>query len=146
MGSDAAKERQIPLGLIVGGLVLFAAAALFRAGAGGAAVAMGAMGIVAVIGVALMVLAAFITSALTSTSFGDFGAAVLKFAGIYLFSSGVGAVLGGGWLGGLVGTAVFFSLIVYLFELETPYAVAFTIIYWGVSFVAALAVAGAARA
>ena len=145
MGSEAARERQIPLGLIVAGLVLFATAAVFRAGPGGAALAMGAMGIVAVIGVALMVLAAFVTSAITSTSFGDFGAAVLKFAGIYLFSSGVSAILGGGWLGGLVGTAVFFSLIVYLFELETPYAVAFTLIYWVVSFMAALAVTGAAR-
>jgi hypothetical protein len=143
MAVDAAKERQIPIGLMIAGLVLFVVAGLFRAGATGTAMMLAALGVVAVIGVGLMLLAAFITASITSVRFGDLRGALLKFAGIYLFSSGVSAVLGGGWLGALISIAVFFSLLVWLFELETPYAVAFTLIYLVVSWVTALAVAGA---
>ena len=138
----AAKERQIPIGLIIAGELAFVAAGLRLVGRG-VGILMAYVGVATVVGTLLMLLAAFITALITRTSFGDLGSAVLKLAGIYLFANGVGALIP--TVGGLIALAVFFSLVVYLFELEGPYAVAFTIVNFVVHLTVGLALRGMLR-
>jgi hypothetical protein len=141
----AATERKIPVGLIIAGELLFVVAGLRIVGVGRVAELMAFVGVATVVGVALMLGAAFVTATLFKVSFGDLNAAVLKLAGIYLISNGIGALLSGTGLGGLVATAIFFSLMMWLFELEMTYVVVFAVMNWVVQLVVGIAIAGMLR-
>lgn len=137
--SEADKDRKIPFALIGVGLVLYTVAGFVRFRAKGPAPVLAVVAVGCVVGVALMLAAAFITAKITGTSFGELGSAVLKLAAIYLFPSAVGLFVPG-IVGGLVASVIAFVLLMWLFELELPYAIIFTIVTWVVNFVAALAV------
>ncbi|MDB5297203.1 MAG: hypothetical protein JWO31_3186 [Phycisphaerales bacterium] len=137
----ATKDKQLPVGLIVAGELLLVVAAVRVAGSG-AGPLLAYVGVASVVGVLLMLLTAFVVAAGTRQSFGEFDSAALKLAGTYLISNGLAAVLAGTGLGPLIGSAVFFSLMIWLFELELPYAIIFAILYWVVSLIVRLIVAG----
>lgn len=123
--SEHAKERQIPLILIAVGLALYAVAALVHAGTAGVAPVLAAVLIGGVIETILLIIAAFIVAFFLKVSFGDFRSAILKFAAATLASGGLGAIIP---IWGIVGTIVFLALILWLFELEVPYAIVLAVV------------------
>jgi hypothetical protein len=125
--SEHATERQIPLSLIAVGLVLYAVAAFLHAGTRGVAPVLFIVTIGGVFQTVLLIIAAFLVATLLSVSFGDFRSATLKFAGAVLASGGLGAIIP---LGGIVPSVVFLGVIIWLFELEIPYAIALTVVYF----------------
>ena len=134
---EHAKERQIPLALIGLGLALYVVAAFVRAGAAGVGPTLLAVMIGGVVQTVILVATAFLLATVLSISFGNVGSAILKFAAAALVSGAVAALIP---FGGIVALFVFLGLIMWLFELEVPYAVALTILYLVVSFVVAFAV------
>ncbi len=131
--NEHAKEREIPIALIAIGVVLYVIAGYRIAGDRGVAAVFLFLTIGAGVGVALMLVAAFITAAITKQSFGDLRSGILKLSAIYLFPSAVGAMMPAG-LGALISLAIFFSLIIWLFELDMVYAVVFSLVLFAVEF------------
>lgn len=138
--AEHAKERQIPLALIGLGVALYVVAAFVRTGAAGVGPTLVAVLIAGAVQTAILIGAAFLLATVLNISFGDVGSALLKFAGAALVSGAVGALIP--W-GGIIALFVFLGLIMWLFELEVPYAVALTILYLVVSFVVGLAIRAA---
>lgn len=136
--TDADKERKIPAVLIAVGVVLYVVAGFLRQGAGGIVSVLVFVGVASAVGVGLMVVAAFITAKITGTSFGELDSAVLKLSAIYLFPSAVAGLIPVPLLNSLVAAAIAFSLLIWLFDLEVPYAIVFTVITWVVNLVAAV--------
>lgn len=132
--SSHATERQIPFVLIGVGIVLYVVAAIVHAGTAGVAPVLTAVLIGGSVQTILLIAAAFVVSSLLSVSFGDFRAAVLKFSAAVLASGGLGAILP---VWGFLATVVFFALILWLFELEVPYAIALTVVYFAISLLVA---------
>ena len=79
--SDHAKERQIPVILILVGDALYVVAAFVRAGSAAVGPVLAAVLIGGVIQTVLLIAAAFLVAAVLPVSFGDARSAVLKFAG-----------------------------------------------------------------
>jgi hypothetical protein len=90
----------------------------------------------------LLILAAYIVAGVLKVSFGDFRTASLKFFGASLAAGGVGAIIPGL---GIVTGVIFLALIMWLFELELPYAIALTIVNWVLSMLVASVVLAAMR-
>lgn len=137
--TGASTERQIPLLLAAAGIVLYAVAAVTHAGAGGVPLVLFAVLVGAIIQTVLLIAAAFLASAVLNIGFGDLNAAVLKFAGITLFSGAIAALFP---LGGLIGSVLFLVLLLWLFDLEWQYAFALGIAYYVVSLLAAVIIRG----
>ena len=137
--NGAARERQAPIGLIIAGLVVYLFVAFRLAGPRGAPVAMGIVAVAAVLGTGLMLLAAFLTAAITRQSFGELSTGILKLAGIYIFSTAIAGLIPGA-IGILIEDALFFSLLIWLFELEVPYAVVFMLVMMGINLIIGLLV------
>lgn len=133
--SEHSTERQIPLILIGVGLLLYAIAAFVHAGTAGVAPVLFAVVVGGIIQTILLIGAAFLVSAVLSVSFGDFRSAILKFAGAALASGGLGAIVPAG---GIVASVVFLGLILWLFELEVPYAIALAFAYFLLTIVVAM--------
>jgi hypothetical protein len=125
--AEHATERQIPQILIGVGLVCYAIAAFVHAGTRGVMPVLTAVAVGAAVQTALLICAAFIVAAVLNVSFGDFNSAVIKFSGAALCSGGLGAIIP---MGGIVSSVVFLALILWLFELELPYAIALTVVYF----------------
>jgi hypothetical protein len=121
--------------LIGVGVALYVTAAMVHAGTAGVAPLLIAVMVAGTIQTILLIGAAFLVSTMLSVSFGDFRAGVLKFSAAVLVSGGVGAIIP---LGGFLATIVFLGLILWLFELEVPYAVALTVVYFLLSIVVAM--------
>ncbi|HEX8913161.1 MAG TPA: hypothetical protein VF796_12450 [Humisphaera sp.] len=138
------KEQKIPLGLIVAGELILVVAGLIKVGAG-VGVLMAFVGVATVVGVLLMLTTAFLAAFLLRVSFGDLWSAVLKLTGIYIFSAALGLTLPSGFAF-LLQSAAFVVLMMWLFELELPYVIAFAVLNFVVNLVAggilAAAVAG----
>jgi hypothetical protein len=130
-----ATERQIPQILIGLGLVCYAIAAFVHAGTRGVMPVLTAVAIGALIQTILLICAAFIVAAVLNVSFGDFNSAVVKFSGATLASGGLGAIIP---MGGIVSSVVFLALILWLFELELPYAIALTVVDFLLTFAVAM--------
>lgn len=140
--NDEAKDRQIPIVLIVVGLILYAIAAFTRSGPAGAASVVVAALVLGLVQTVLLTLAAFIASSIMGISFGELPTAALKFAGVALVVGGLSAILP--WAG-LIWLVVFLGLVVYLFELQIGYAIGLTIIYWLLGLILAVALRGFLR-
>jgi hypothetical protein len=138
--TDHAKERQIPLVLIGLGLALYVVAAFVRTGPQGVGPTLLAVLLGGVAQTAILVAAAFLLATVIGISFGEVGPAVLKFAAAALVGGAVSALIP---YGGIVAIFVFLGLIMWLFELEVPYAVALTILYLVVSFAVAFVIRAA---
>lgn len=132
--SDHAKERQIPLILIILGVGLYVLAAFIRTGPAGVGPTLLAVLIGGLVQTAILIGAALLVATLLGVSFGSVPSAALKFAGAALASGGVAAVIP---FGGIVALFVFLGLIMWLFELELTYAVVLTVVYLVVSFAVA---------
>jgi hypothetical protein len=125
--SKHATERQAPLILIVIGLACYAVAAFMHAGTRGVGPVLLVVIAGAVAQTILLILAAFLVATFLNVSFGDFRSAILKFAGAALAAGGLGAIIP---VGGIVAAVVFLGLIIWLFELEVPYAAALAVVYF----------------
>jgi hypothetical protein len=135
--ADAATEKRAPIVLIILGFLGYAVAGFAMAGPKGPALAMGIAGVSVLIGVPLMLLAAYATAAITQQSFGELNTALLKLTAIYLFAGALGTIP---WLGWLLSLIALYALLVWLFELELPYAIAFMIVLWVVRFLVTILV------
>src|SRR5947209_13941161 len=109
--AEEAKERQVPLVLIAIGFTLYVVAAFSKLGTAGAGVVAVFIVVSTLIGVALMLGGAYLTAAITGTSFGDLRSALLKLAAIYLFPGAL-AVWMPGAIGWLISIALWFSLLI----------------------------------
>jgi hypothetical protein len=107
-------EWKIPLGLLIFGLLILVIHGFATAGAkGGGGVLLG-IGIQLVVYLPLTIVAMFLAAALLEINFGELVPAILKIAGIYVFTAGlldVGSTLGHPILGGLLGVGA--SLFLY---------------------------------
>jgi hypothetical protein len=139
MATDA-KERQIPLVLILVGLALYVLAAFVRMGPSGAGATLVGVLIIGTVQTAILIGAAFLVAAVCSVSFGDVRSAILKFAAATLLSGGIGAVIP---FGGIVALFVFLGLVMWLFEIELVYVIVLTVAYFVVSFGVAIALRAA---
>ena len=135
--SEHATERRIPLILIAVGLVLYAVAAFIYAGTRGVLPVLLIVIVGGFIQTVLLIAAAYLVATFFSVSFGDFRSAILKFAGAALASGGLGAVIP---LGGIVASFTFLGLIIWLFELELPYAIALSVAYFVLSLIVGIGV------
>lgn len=140
MATTHPTEKQIPLALIFGSAVLLCAAGLVYGGLAGFMAVFNALAIATAVGVLLMLLAAFLTAGLFSVSFGEFGSAVLKLTAIYISAAALAALIP--TVGGLLGSALAFVLLMWLFELEMVYAIVFAVMLWLVQIAAAALTTG----
>jgi hypothetical protein len=140
MGNTAATEKQIPLALIFIGAGLWALAGFMGHGVHGATNTLGVVSIIATVDLIVMVAGAFLTALVMKISFGDLQSAILKLSAIALFPGAVGYLIP--TVGGLVSLALYFSLLIWLFELELYQAVIFTIVLFVLRIGIAFALAG----
>lgn len=132
------NEDKVALGLLVSGVVILGWVGLSHAGVAGAAVILLVYGLYAAISVVAGVAAAFATAYLMNASFGLFNSAVLRLAGIIVFTAALAvAIPYGGWLALLV----YIGLLFWLFELEPFEILVFTIILWIIRFLLGLILA-----
>jgi hypothetical protein len=140
-------EDKIGLGLLVIGFVILAVFGITQAGAIAAVLLLGIYLVYAVVSVVLGVAAAFATAYLMGASFGLVTSAILKLAGIIVFTSAIAVAVP---YGGLLGLVAYILLLMWMFELEIMELVVFTIVLWimrfvvGLLLVAIIAAAGAA--
>lgn len=127
-----AFEDKAALVLLVLGFVALGGYGISAAGAGGAAMILLIYGIYAIISVVAGVAAAFITASILGASFGLFGSAVLRLAGIIVFTSAIAVAIP---FGGLLSLIVYIGLLMWLFELDPMEVLVFTIILWLMRFV-----------
>ncbi|HSV14699.1 MAG TPA: hypothetical protein VLI90_10590 [Tepidisphaeraceae bacterium] len=126
MSNAAATEKQIPTALIIVGAGLWVLAGFMGYGVRGASNALAAVGLIATVNVVLMIAGAFLTALVLRISFGDLQSAILKLGAIALFPGAVGYLIPGA--GGLIALALYFSLLIWFFELEVYQAIVFTIV------------------
>ena len=137
-------EWKVPLGLLIFGLAILVIHGLATMGAkGGAAMLLG-LGLLLVIYLPITIAAMFIAAPLVDVTFGEFGPAILKIAGIYVFSSAlqdVGATIVHPALGWALGLGASLALFRKAFELETGEAVKAVFVIWVVRGLLAFAIA-----
>jgi hypothetical protein len=119
------KDLQIPLVLIVLGLIIYGIGGFNRTGTNGAAAQVSGVLMAAGIGTAVMIFAAFVTASLVGVSFGELGPAALKLAAIYIFPASIASLIP---FGILLAFFIWLGLLMWLFELEVFQAVIFTIV------------------
>lgn len=124
-----AKETKIPLIGIGLGLALYLVRALAFPGASGFIRTLGSVLIAALISTVVLIIAALIVSTLLKVSFGDPRTAILKFAAASLLSGAVSSYVSP-YIGIFIGLFVFLGIVMYLFELEVPYALALGAAYF----------------
>jgi hypothetical protein len=139
MASKTAN-RPLPLALIGVGVALYVIAALVRTGSSGVMPTLFILWIAGMINCVIMLVVAFVVAALFSVSFGDIPSAILNFAAASLVAGGIAALIPMGWI---IALFVFLGIIMWLFELEMTYAVAFTVIYLFVSWAIGIAIRSA---
>jgi hypothetical protein len=107
-------EMQIPVGLLVVGVLILVIHGLATTGfSGGASVLMN-IGVLLVVYLPLTIIAMFIAAPILDISFGELGPAILKIAGLYIFTAAlqdVGGTMGHPILGGIL--ALGLSLFLY---------------------------------
>ena len=131
-----ATEDKVALVLLVLGSALLWWVGLSGAGVAGAVVVLVAYGLYAVISVIAGIAAAYATASLINASFGLLHSAVLRLAGIIVFTAAISVAIP---YGGLLSLLVYIGLLFWLFELEPFEILVFTIILWVVGFLVGLA-------
>jgi hypothetical protein len=112
--TTSAWEVKVPLALLVFGLAILVIHGLMTQGAKGATEMLLGIGLLLLIYLPITIAAMFIAAPIVDVTFGEFGPAVLKIAGIYVFSSAVQDVGSTtvhpalGWALGLVAMLVLF--------------------------------------
>jgi hypothetical protein len=125
-GSDAAvRPYLVPLVLLAIGLGLYVAVAFQQAGARSAAVVFGLVLLLGVIETIVGIAVAYAVAMLMGTNFGELKAAFVKFAGIFIFTGALSALIP---FGGLLALLVYLLLLIWLFELEMFEAIVFAIV------------------
>lgn len=131
---DPKRDLYAPLGLLVGGLILYVSyyAVAHRLSAGGIAITAVGLSLVTVFKAALMFGFALLIASPLGVSFGGIFTAALKLAAIAIFSDGVTTWIdagvgkmtgtGGGFFDGLlsfpVAVAIYWMLLIYLFSMD----------------------------
>ena len=87
--TTSAWEVKVPLVLLVFGLAILVIHGLATGGAKGGATMLLGIGLLLLIYLPITIAAMFIAAPLVDVTFGEFGPAVLKIAGIYVFSSAI---------------------------------------------------------
>lgn len=129
-------EDKTALALLVIGIVVLAVFGVMQAGAVGAVLLLVIYLVYAVVSVVLGVAAAFATAYLMGASFGLVSSAILKLAGIIVFTSAIAVAVP---FGGLLGLVAYILLLMWMFELEFMELVVFTLVLWAMRFVVGLA-------
>lgn len=125
MANEDAKGTKVPLALIVlGFLLLFVVVWRMpaRVSIGEVIVRVAVQTVAEVV---LMLVGALITAKLIGASFGAMGPAILKLAAIAVFPGALGAAIGIPGISWVISVALYFILLVYLFELDTKEALIF---------------------
>ena len=142
--TTSAWEWKVPLGLLIVGLAVLVIHGLATMGAkGGAAMLLG-LGLLLGIYLPITIAAMFIAAPLVDVTFGEFGPAVLKIAGIYVFSSAiqdVAATTVHPALGWALGLGASLALFRKAFELDSGEAIKAVFVIWVVRGLLALAIA-----
>ncbi len=142
MRTNALKERQAPYAMLATGIAIVLAWELYRSRSVVNTIAvLGLMAIFIIAGVALMLLGCFITARLIGAKFGDLGPALLKLAAIFVFPSAIGWLLApysAPWATALA-TALYFALLLWLFDLEVYEAAIFSLVMIAIRWVGLLA-------
>ena len=129
------KDRFAPYAMLAVGVLVILARPLIRSGPIDAVAAFGWLAITMIVGVGLMAVGCLITARLLGTVFGEVGPAFLKLAAIFLFPTAIGSLLPP-WWSSLVATALFFGLLLWLFDLEVYEAAVFALVMilirWGI--------------
>jgi hypothetical protein len=131
MPSDKTKETTVPFSLLVVGIVLLFIASIRSGGWAGFGAILIGMIIETVIRVFLLVIAAFVTAKLISAGFGNLSSAILKFAAMVVFTSGLSLAINVTFVGWAIAVICWFCLLIYLFALDGKEA----LIFMGVMFV-----------
>jgi hypothetical protein len=107
-------DDKIPVGLLFFGLLMLVIHGLATAGATGGLMVLLGTGVLLVIYLPLTILGLFVASLVLDISFGEFWAAVLKIAGIYVFAAAIQDV-GGTVVHPLLGVALAGLAMLYLY-------------------------------
>jgi hypothetical protein len=134
------SEVVVPIVLLVAGLLLFWAGALWRANPKVASLAMGFIAVAAVLETVLGIVAAYATSSISGISFGELRTAALKLAGILVFTGSLAFLIP---FGGLIAFFVYLGLLVWLFELDMREAMLFAVVLWVLRLIIHFALAAA---
>lgn len=131
------REAKIALGLLVIGVLLLCARALFFAGAAGAMIMLVLLLIQLVLGVSIGIAACLATGYLLGTSFGYLGEACIKLAAIFTFPMAVAVLVPGGiCVMVIVFPLLYFGLLLWLFDLQFLEGFVFTLVLAGTQFLA----------
>jgi hypothetical protein len=113
--ATSAWEVKVPLSLLIFGLSILVIHGLATAGAWGGAKMLLGIGVLLLIYLPITVAAMFIAAPMLDITFGEFGPAIAKIAGIYVFTSAVQDVAGTivhpvlGWAVGLGASLALYS-------------------------------------
>jgi hypothetical protein len=129
MPARVLKDRRAPYALLIAGVTIILGNTLIHHGPVDAIAAFGWLAIWMIIGVGAMAIACLITARLLGTSFGELGGAVLKLAAIFVLPTAV-TVSGylSPWWSTVISTALYFGLLLWLFDLEVYEAAVFTLV------------------
>ena len=94
----------------------------------------------------LLVIAAFVTAKLINAGFGNLNSAILKFAAIVVFTSGLSLLINVTFVGWAIAAICWFCLLIYLFDLDGKEALIFMGVMIFVNIVITFVVAGAGLA
>lgn len=121
------KDRLAPYGMLAAGVIIILARPLIQSGPLDAVATFGWLAITMIVGVGLMALGCWITAKLLGTVFGDERVAFVKLAAIFLFPTAIGSLLPP-WWSSLVATALYFGLLLWLFDLDVYEAAVFALV------------------
>jgi len=124
--TTSAWEVKVPLGLLIFGLAILVIHGLATQGAKGGASMLLDIGLLLLIYLPITIAAMFVAAPLVDVTFGEFGPAILKIAGIYVFSSAlqdVGATIVHPALGWALGLGASLALFSKAFQLSFGEAV-----------------------
>ena len=125
MPRDEAKESAVPFALLgAGAALLFLASIRFGGWANFGSILVG-ISIDTAIRVFLLVIVAFVTAKLIGAGFGNLNSAILKFAAIVVFTSGLSLIINVTYVGWAIAAICWFCLLIYLFDLDGKEALIF---------------------
>lgn len=136
------KEITIPLSLLGAGVALLFVAALHLQEAASFPAIMLGLAIDTTIRVTLLIVVAFLTARLIGAGFGSLNTAILKFAAIVVFTSGLTQAVNLSWIGWAIAIICWFCLLIYLFDLDGKEALIFIGVMIFVNVIISFAIAG----
>ena len=125
MARAEAKESTVPYTLLGVGVALLFLASIRFGGWSSFGLILFGMSIDTAIRVFLLILVAFLTAKLINAGFGSLNTAVLKFAAIVVFTSGLSLAINVTYVGWAIAAICWFCLLIYLFDLDGKEALIF---------------------